>query len=255
MTRTLFMGASLLAAATAHANERHFTYTYDTLVLPRGIREVEVWTTLRPRDEGLLIDNRVELELPVTDRLLTSLYLNSTSSPDGVQTSVSNEWKLQLVNPTVKPVGLALYGEVGLAPSETELEAKILLDHHSEKFLVAYNLVGEVEFEREFEAGEGEVEEEYVVENDLGIAFLPVHNLSVGLEIRNHNEFPEGEFEHAVFFAGPTLGFTSEDFWVAATALPQIGAFMDDGDGETQWGRELEEHESFNGRVLVGVNF
>src|SRR5581483_9323147 len=50
----LFAAASLAALAAgvsltrpALANERHFTYTYESGVLPPGAREVELWSTYR----------------------------------------------------------------------------------------------------------------------------------------------------------------------------------------------------------------
>lgn len=257
MTTWLVLGTGWLWAADAHANERRFTYTYDTAVLPQGIREVEVWTTLRPTEGALRIDNRVEIEVPITNRLLTALYLNGSSSLGGFEGGVSNEWKLQVVNAALHPVGLALYGEVGLSPAETELEAKVLVDHRTDAWILAYNLVGEHEWERELtDDGTIETGRDLKFENDLGIAFRATPTISLGVEARNHNIFSaDTGFEHATFFAGPTIGFTSPDFWVAATAFPQLGAFIKQDDGATTWGRESHDHEAFNARVLVGVNF
>src|SRR5262245_32721798 len=71
---------AVLAAltATASANDRHFTYTYETAVLAPGAREVEIWSTPRigRTDYYTAFDERLELELGLTDRLLTAFYLN-----------------------------------------------------------------------------------------------------------------------------------------------------------------------------------
>jgi hypothetical protein len=63
---------------TASANERHFTYTYETAVLPPGAREVEVWSTgrLMREQRSTRFDERVEFEVGLTERLQTALYLN-----------------------------------------------------------------------------------------------------------------------------------------------------------------------------------
>jgi hypothetical protein len=249
--RWTIVGFSVLIATNAHANERRFTYTYDTLVLPKGIREVEVWTTVRPSSDDMAIDNRVEIELPVTSRLQTALYLNGSTSRSGFESGVSSEWKLQVVNPALKPIGVALYGEVGIAPSETEIEGKLLVDHQGDKLIVALNVVGEHEWEVD-----EVVARELALETDLGVAIRPTRHVSVGLEVRNHNEFPAGYgFEHAAVFAGPTVAVATPDFWAAASVLPQLMAYMRHPDGSAMWGREMDEHEALEARLLVGTSF
>src|SRR5262245_34530149 len=71
--------ASFAAALpAAYGNERHFTYTYESAVLPAQAKEIEVWTTPRlGRDDYYArFDQRLEFEVGLTDRLQTSLYLN-----------------------------------------------------------------------------------------------------------------------------------------------------------------------------------
>ena len=59
--------AVLTLPAVAAANDRHFTYTYETAVLPPGARELEVWTTWRAGRERYYsrFDHRLELEVGV----------------------------------------------------------------------------------------------------------------------------------------------------------------------------------------------
>src|SRR3954462_8025614 len=110
-----FLPAVLLALPAvalpraASANERHFTYTYESAVLPQGARELEVWTTPRlGRDQYFArFDHRLEFEVGLTGRLQTSLYLNfsgqTAETAPGVRTSgmsyegVSSEWKYKLL--------------------------------------------------------------------------------------------------------------------------------------------------------------
>src|SRR4051794_20626531 len=69
---------ALALPGRASANERHFTYTYESAVLPQGARELEVWTTARLGRHQYFaqFDHRLEFEVGLTPRLQTSLYLN-----------------------------------------------------------------------------------------------------------------------------------------------------------------------------------
>jgi hypothetical protein len=242
---------TLLFALAALANERQLTYTYDSLVLPLDVREVEVWTTLLPMADGMLdMHERLEFEFPVGERLTSALYVNASAgmhetSFDGI----SSEWKWNVLSRHVAPVGLALYGEAGIGPSETELEAKLILDREAGPVLVAYNLVGEVELEREMDGSAVEIVTEYVVENDLGVAWKPTPRVSVGAELRNHTEIPATEgFEHSAFFVGPTVAYASPAWWAAASVLPQVYAIRDAP------GLEMVEHTALEVRLLLGMH-
>src|SRR5690349_6068799 len=122
-------------AGVAQANQRHFTYTYESAVLPRGDREVELWSTFRTgrHDFYSRFDHRAEFEFGLTDRLMTSFYLNwqkiseadNTTTPPSIQSSsdftgVSSEWKYKLSDPVADKIGSALYGELTLGTDEME---------------------------------------------------------------------------------------------------------------------------------------
>lgn len=241
----------LLFVTAAFANERHFTYTYDAEVLPIEAREIELWTTFLPMKDGMLdMKQRAEVEFAVSPRLMSAFYLNWSAGMHGSSfDGVSSEWKLNLLSRTVNPVGLALYAEIGVGPEEAELEAKVILDKEVGKLLIAYNLVGEMEIESSMSGGEVESEIEYVMEHDVGIAFRVSPHFSAGVELRNHTEFPEGEFEHSAFFVGPTLAVASANWWGAVTVLPQVYAIHDEA------GLVLDEHVMDEVRVLLGFHF
>lgn len=242
----------LLPLSLALANERRFTYTYDAEVLPAGARELESWTTFLPMEDGMVdVAQRVEIEFPVTPRLMSALYLNGSAGMHGSSfDGISSEWKLNLVSRHTAPVGVALYGEVGLGPVETELEAKLILDKEAGPLLLAYNLVGEAELEREMSGAEVETEVEWVIENDLGVAVRLGKAWSLGAELRNHIEIPASEgFEHSAFFAGPTAAYASADWWGALTVLPQVYAIHDEP------GLVMDEHTMLEARLLMGFHF
>src|SRR5262245_37079716 len=98
------------AFGLASANDRRFTYTYESAVLPAEARELEVWTTARlgRNDYYSRFDQRLEFEVGLTNRLQTSLYLNYsgvTADSMGVRSSsfefqgVSSEWKYKISDP------------------------------------------------------------------------------------------------------------------------------------------------------------
>ncbi len=239
----------------AHANDRHFSYAYETAVLAPGAREFEIWTTWRTgRDRYFSrFDHRLEFEVGLVENLQTAFYLNfdATSAEDQFGARVSNihyggissEWKYKLADPVADPVGFALYGEASAAPDEYELEAKLLLDERFGSMLLAFNLVGEIEWELEAD----ETEREYVASPVLSVGYLLTPSASIGLEVRNHNEIVSGKWEHSALHAGPVASYSTETWWAAMTFLPQIADLKNGG-------VETEEHERFESRLLFGVH-
>jgi hypothetical protein len=244
---------------TATANERHFTYTYETAVLPPGARELEVSSTARLGREGryTAFDERMEFEVGLTERLQTSLYLNFNSVTERVggelQSStnfdgISNEWKYKLMDPVADSFGLALYGELSLRPDEIELETKLILDKRIGSVLLAGNLVLEngIEFEAE------EAEPELFVELVGGATYFFTPHFSAGLEVRNTNLFPEyEEWAFSALHAGPVVSYTADNWWVSFTVLPQLPALKRTEGGGTL---VLTEHEKFNARLLFSFH-
>jgi hypothetical protein len=260
VTLALVPLAALLAIDEARANERHFTFTYESAVLPRGGKELEIWSTPRigRGDYYSRFDQRAELEVGVTDRLQTALYLNFTAVTAAVPGTdelasefsfggVSSEWKYKLLDPVADALGLALYGEVTGSTDELELEAKLILDKQIGRTLIAANLVAEQEWE--FEADE--THRETILELDLAIAWRITAGFTAGIEVRNHNEIVEDEgFEHSALFAGPVISYATEEWWIALTVMPQLPAlYHHDGDTTV-----LDEHEKVNARLLFSFH-
>lgn len=251
------------------AQDRHFSWTYESTTLPKGAIDIEPWVTFSTGRDNYYskYESRLEFETGLTDKLQTALYLNTSHETKAILNengeviglgestgfSFSNEWKLNLINPSTNPFGLGIYGEYGISTNEIELEFKLLLDKKTPKSILAYNLVTELEFEKEFEVeedghGEIESEKEFIIENDLAYMYLFKPNFGIGVEARNHNEFVEGEWEHSVLSVGPTLFFSKKNFFAIVNALPQIGDLKNGG-------LELHDHTKFSGRILLGVSF
>lgn len=228
---------SLVIFSAALANERHFTYTYESDVLPAQAVEIEPWTTLRPVDGGLRLDHRLEFEGGVSNKLMTALYLNWTAEPVGLSWGgVSSEWKLNLLSRTLKPVGFALYGEVTAAPTETVFEAKLLVDKITDHFVFAANLVGEAELVNVA----GAVETAIVQETVLGIAYRPAPVWSVGVELKDEFVFADTA-EHDSLFVGPAVAWSNPGWWVAVSGLGLIPV-------------ATAEEDTLRARVIMGFH-
>ena len=258
-------GAEMACPNTARASDRLFSYTYETAVLNPGATELEPWTTVRVgRDHHYLrFDNRLEFEAGVAKNLQTALYVNSRAvNADAVDEAgvtqrtesysfrgVSSEWKYKLSDPAAHVVGSALYLEGGLGPHEAELELKALLDKCLGRLTLAFNLVGE--FEHEWETP-GELENEGVVEIDLGAAYRVANGFSAGLELRQVNIVEgEGELESATLFGGPSLAYSRGEWWSVLTFMPQLGAISGATGGDF---RDVEHQEKLQLRLLLGFH-
>jgi hypothetical protein len=257
----VFSGIQILA------QDRHFSWTYESTTLPRGGIDIEPWVTYSTGKDNFYkrYDSRIEFETGLTDRIQTSLYLNSShssfASVDSLENingishksgfSFSNEWKFNLLNPSTSPVGLGLYAEFGFASDEIELEFKLIVDKKTPKSILSYNLVCENEFEYEYEdkgnESEIETEKEFVVENDLAYMYLLKPNFGLGLEARNHNVFVDGEMEHSAVFLGPTMFFSNGKFFAILNIMPQLGSLKSSG-------LDLEEYEKVSGRIIIGIS-
>lgn len=254
---TVLVAALLAGAATA--NERHFAFTYESAVLPPLERELEIWTTPRMgRDTYFLaFDSRVELELGLTDRLMTAFYLNGSAHSRQVGAElersfefggISSEWKYKLFDPVADPLGLALYGEVTWALDEVALELKVILDRRLGPLLLAANLSVEEALALEL----GGVGRETDIEVDLAAAYFLSEHLTVGLELRNLNQAAPGPgWLYSTLYLGPTLAYSSASWWVALSLQPQLPALRRRAADAPL---VLDVQERFDARLLFSVH-
>jgi len=267
MRLTLPAAAALLAAVqlfapnrVAHASQRHFGYTYETGTLPAGAFELEPWFTFSTGREHLYngFDQRLELEYGVTDDVMTAIYLNTSAATfkddNGAlikvvdQPGMSWEWKFKLADPVADAVGVGLYVELGVKPDEAELEVKLLLDKQLGDLLLALNLVAEPEIEVEADESEPELKLEF----DLAAAWLVSAHLSLGVEVHGVLVLPEVEsVTDGALYAGVTMGYRSQRWWLTVSVLPQIVALAGaTGDSSLN----LTEFERVESRLIVGFD-
>jgi hypothetical protein len=249
-----------LASGGLVASERNFTYTHESAVLAPGEKELELWSTYRRGREDFYsrMDNRLELEVGVADRLMSAFYLNysSITQSDGAGgqvteaefTGASVELKYKLSDPVADAIGSALYGEVSLGSEEGEIELKFIADKRIDRLLFAANVVYEAEFEFEAE----DTETEHILEGDIGATYFIQPRFSLGLETRAHQVMTEHDGNQGALFVGPVAAFHGEHLWFALTALWQVAALSGEN---ADHGLELDDHERVNVRLLVGTHF
>ncbi len=243
----------LLVPLAARANDRHFSYTYESAVLAPGEKELEVWTTGRAgRDTRYTrFDERLEFEIGLVPGLQTSFYLNLTTIGQeasgelakSVELSVSNEWKWKLLDSSLDAVGLALYFEATGAVDALELEGKLIVDKRIGNLLLAANFVAE----HEWEYGIGQTEKDLHLDGYLAAAWFFTSRFSLGIEAWNANIISEGVWEHSAFFLGPVASYSGDGWWVTFTVLPQLPAFKPSEGGGTY---VFTDYERFQARLL-----
>jgi len=260
--KKLLLLLGLLAVNSLKAQDRIFTYTYQSNVLNVGQREIEPWSTFKwgKKDFYREFDHRIEFELGMAKNLQTAFYLNlKTSASQNTDSTIvtdndisfSNEWKYKISDPVADKIGFALYEEIGIGRKEIEFESKLIFDKRIGNSTLALNLVHEFELENEAENGEVELEKENAIEIDFGYSYNISKNWYLGFELRNHNEIKEGKWEHSALFGGPTLSYTHDNFWINVTILPQIKGLK----GATDNGLVLDEHEKLETRLIFSYAF
>lgn len=279
MKKTAILSVIILFSIGASAQDRQFVRTYQSTNLAKGVRDFEVWSTLRMGKEAYFrrLDERLEFEIGLTDRLQTALYLNMThksfaDKDDSTGTiysesefSVSSEWKLKLSDPNTHFIGSGLYGEATISGTELELEAKLILDKVMGKNLIAFNAVGEWEWEQEIESTvvDGKVKQENKmelaatpVEFDLAYMYNVNPRFGIGLEAKNHYEItPKDGLEHSALLLGPTIYWSSKDskHSIILNFMPQI-ANMNKTDKQPD-ALDLDEYEKYDFRLLFDFTF
>lgn len=268
----------ILTVTRVSAGDRDFAYTYQSHVLAKQDRELELWFTYVDARAGSYyksLNHRAEFEIGLGHRLQTAFYLNlgysvaETQTFSGIdpvnltplyasglsgnmQMSFSNEWKWQMSDPVANAIGSALYGEITVGPQFFEWEAKLILDKRIGNVVTALNLVGEVEQEAELETiigftgdevTETEWETEKVFEIVYGLSYQFSPKFSAGIELQSETEFEEPENE-TVLYGGPAISYKSENWWLALTAFPQLSSVEEGSEGRP-----------FESRLLFSYHF
>ena len=155
--------------------------------------------------------------------------------------TISFESIYRLLSPYKDPIGLALYLEPGFGPNKIEIEPKLILQKNflEDRLIWAFNLTWELEWERQTGGVEIESEsegeepgltkkrwtKETEFETSTGLMYRFARKWWGGLEFRHHSEigsFNPKDIEHFAFFAGPTIHYGGQRFWITANVLLQL---------------------------------
>jgi len=251
----------LFSSTGLFAQDRIFTYVYQSLVLNKGEKELEVWTTYRTGRDYYYrrLDARTEFEVGLGRKIQTSFYLNLTSQSSEIvddtipsiesetEFSFSNEWKIKLSDPVANVLGSGLYAELTIGTTELELEAKVILDKKIGRVTQALNLVFEPEWK--WKPGNNEIKPvmEYKFEFNYGIGISLGKGFTIGAEIRNPNLYENKSWANSALYAGPTLSWARHDFWINVTFMPQITGLRGMSPDRNL---NLNEYERYQARVI-----
>jgi hypothetical protein len=219
-----------LAASTAVAGSRRFTYVYEVTTSPPGDVEIENWVTWKTRkgdDHGFnQVDFRHEVEFGITDKFQAAIYLADRNYHQGTSTGERGftldgsaiELIYNFTNPVADPIGLSVYQEFQAGYRRFEWESKLLAQKNFGRFVVAYNATLEAEWE-----GEGLEEREGEFQQLLGLSYEVNPHLLFGAEFIHEIAFPDwSESEPSKVFGGPNISLRRKNYWATITALAQI---------------------------------
>lgn len=265
MKKYLFI-AALMLTITAVAQDRVFTYTYQSNVLDKGQKELEVWSTLGTSRQDFYrgINHSLEFEVGLGGKLQTAFYLNYGYSKGIIKSngidilttdnsySFANEWKLKLSDPAANKLGSAVYFEYALSPGESELEGKLILDKQIGRFIHAFNLAGELGFEKEFNPDGNkllaETEKEFKMEWNYGFSYKINERWFAGIEVMNENIFAEGKLEKSILTAGPCISYSGQGFWMNFTLMPQLTDLKSGS-------RSITDEDGLQARLIFSYEF
>lgn len=256
----------LLSTLNTFAQDRIFTYAYQSNVLGKGQKELEVWTTILNGKDNYYreIKNRVEYETGLGSNLQVAFYLNAKQKAffddatgeivmDPTEISVSNEWKYKFSDPIADKIGFAGYLELTAATDELEIELKAIFDKKIGRTLHAVNLILEPEWETTTEDGKVTTETEIKYDFIYAFSYNVNKNWNIGAEIMNKNVYIKAEeFTHSALFGGPGFSYSTKNFWLNFTAMPQWTGFSNP-DGMK--GLNVDEFTKFETRLIFSYAF
>lgn len=241
----LIAGALLASAALpAHAYNRRYVYNYEAGGMPKGLFEYEPWFTYKQFETGFAWEFRNEIEYGVTDRLLVAAYVSDWSYDNlegpGSATwdAIGGEFQYTLSDPTVDPIGSAIYGEFKFGPEIFALEGKLILHKNFGPLSVVYNAIVEAEWE-----GEHRDEEVGVIENTFGMSYQFNPKFFIGMEATHEVELEEWqEAGESAIYVGPNISFrtsgmnlpSSGSFFATAAMLFQASSIEDEPDAQVR---------------------
>ncbi len=275
--------AALTAAVpgTTLADEQLFGFVRGAETLPKGRSEIYQFVTMRgDKAEGRYhgYDFETEFEHGFTDRFQASVAIEQhyfdnkgvTGDRDALDDVSAYRWggvtgstKYNLLSPFKDPLGVALrveggylwHDEVGgLLQHEFFIAPEVALQKNFRDDTIICDLNAGIEL-----AWGKQPAEEYPREMSLqaaaGVAYRFAPNWFIGVEGNIRAEYPMfdlNHFEHVVVYAGPSLHYSSKNWWATLTFTPQAWG---EGVDEPNDGRTFAEETKYKIRLKLGFNF
>jgi hypothetical protein len=265
----------------ALADEHLFGWVLGAETLPSKHAEAYEFLTLRTgKVEGTYLgwDSETEVEYGFTDQFQASLSLENhyfyNRGVNGPRDALVNTngfrfggvtlaGKYRLLSPFKDPVGFAVRLEAGyLAHDEVDgleqTEGYIAPQLILEKNYFDDTLIFDVNGGAEFAWGKRPAEQyprELSLTGGAGVSYRFAPNWYIGGESHVRSEYPLFEFgnhEHTVVFAGPSLHYGAERWWVTLSYGYQIHGT---GINEPADGNTFAEEVRNEIRLKIGLNF
>jgi Family of unknown function (DUF6662) len=271
----------LWSISRAYGDEQILGFVRGAETLPAQRSELYQFVTLHEgKSEGAYCawDLETEYEYGFTDRFQASLAIGQNyfynRGVDGDRDALDNkdDYRFQGVEGSAKyrllstfkdPVGVALRLEAGyLVHDEVDglkqHDRYIKPEIDLQKDFLEDRLIYDLNFGAEWAWGKKPAEQypkELAFEAAAGVAYRFASNWFAGLEIHSRWEYPQFDlynFEHRVFYAGPSIHYSQQRWWVTLTWNYQVyGKGIDEpADGKT-FAEETRELV----RLKVGFNF
>jgi hypothetical protein len=265
----------------ALADEHLFGWVLGAETLPSKHAEAYEFLTLRTgKFEGTYLgwDSETEVEYGSTDQFQASLsienhyfYNRGVNGPrdaldntNGFRFSgVTLAGKYRLLSPFKYPVGLAVRLEAGylahdevdgLRQTEGYIAPQLILQKNHFDDTLIFDVNGGMEFAWGKRPAE-QYPRELSLTGGAGVSYRFAPNWYFGVESHVRSEYPLFEFgnhEHTVIFAGPSLHYGAERWWVTLSYGYQIHGT---GINEPADGKTFAEEVRNEIRLKIGLNF
>ena len=129
------------------------------------------------------------------------------------------------------------------------MEGKVIVDKQFGNILAAGNVVLEHEWKTGLDSGFVQNSSEVKFSLNAGISFSITKAFSIGIEAAHQSIFEKGELEHAAFFAGPVVSYSTDQWWATWTFLPQLAGTA----GTSGSTLNLKEFEKIQARLMFSL--
>lgn len=248
VTRAVIVGAVVLSSASAHADRRSFTHTYEYTTVPEGKTSLELWNTQTRSTTAASSPQQwqgiLELEHGLTEHWDFSFYtvLEQLAGGGGVLSEpfhlaeLKLETRYRLSERGERPVDTVLYLDAAkqFGGSTYRFEGRVIGARDFGDVTLAANAIAVLV------TGHDVPETKVPFGGALGASYQTHPKLRVGVEV-----WALYQDEHVLMDAGPVLSFApTPTFWATLTA----GFALTERDAVAG-----PDHGAYSGRVIFGL--